>query len=172
MKMHDPAVQADWLGQHIPHRLRAALAQSTLLSSLLAAQVSDEAERKKVETFCLEMAAWEGRHAATRWLIEFVGDTADKEGGPVESPRRAGRSNHAHDCDIIDLPGGKYFDLTEPDAAILGAVWRGCSQATSHATVGSAYPSIARDEISRAGMIVISHLQATAYAAAGRNVTL
>lgn len=172
MKLSDPATQTDWLGQHIPHRLRAALAQSTLIDSMLATQVPDEVERKKIETFCLEMAAWEGRHAATRWLIEFVGITGDASGKPVPSPRRAGRSNHAHDVDVTDLPGGAYFDLADPDAAILGAVWKGCSQATSHATSGSNHPSIARDQISRAVTIVIKHLQTTAYAAAGKTVRL
>jgi hypothetical protein len=172
MKLSDPVVQADWLSQHIPHRLRAALAQTTLLESMLAAQISDERERAKAAAFCLEMAAWEGRHAATRWLIEFVGINANQAGNPIASPKRRGKTNHKHDVDVTDLPGGTYFDLADPDAVVLGAVWKGCSQATSHATSGSNHPSIARDRISEAVTIVVKHLQSTAYASAGQSVRL
>lgn len=180
MKLGDATTQADWLDQHIPHRLRAALAQSNFLSALLAAQIKDEKKRAEKEAYCLEMAAWEGRHAAVRWLIEFVGVTGDDSGAPTESGRRKGRvkqtkgkglaSKFAHDVDIEDLPGGKYFDLADPRAAVLGAVWKGCSQATAHATAGSGHPSIARDRLSEATQIVIQHLGATAYAKAGKTV--
>ncbi len=96
------------------------------------------------------MAAWEGRHAAARWLVEFVGVAADKDARPKRSSSRQAREDGkpkkgSHDVDICDLPGGKYFPLTGSDAETLARYWKGVSQATSHATNGSIYPSSLSD---------------------------
>ena len=171
MKLNDLSAQSEWLGQHIPHRLRASLAQTVMLENMVAAQYPSKKERAKKLKFCLDMAAWEGRHAATRWLIDFVGVNGDSNGSPTESSRRKGKKAHVHDVDITDLPGGVYFPLGTSDAELLGAVWKGCSQATSHATSGSNHPSVARDKISQAVLVVVRHLNDTIYKEAGAEVT-
>lgn len=175
MKLGTPKEQNEWLGQHIPHRIRASLAMSQVLERMLEAQMSDPEKRRLKTQFCLEMAAWEGRHAAIRWLIEFVGVTGDDSGKAVESPRRrnrkrGGKNQRPHDVDIMDLPGGDYFPLGSKDADLLGQVWKGASQATGHATAASKHPSLARDRLSKAALIVTNHLEATVYKAAGLSV--
>jgi hypothetical protein len=171
MKLADEEKQRAWLNQHIPHRLRAGLAQTTALDEMLELQVSDPIERLRKAQFCLEMAAWEGRFAATRWLIEFVGVKLDKNGKPARVRDEKNRKRE-HDVDILDLPGGEYFPLGSDEAVLLAEVWKGCSQATSHATDGSEHPSISRDRIAKAVLAVVHHLEATVYKQAGRSVQI
>lgn len=117
--------------------------------------------KKALEQFCRDMAMWEGRHAAIRWLIEFVGVTADKDG----KPKRIGK--RSFDVDITDLPGGTHFDLNHPDAVVLAKIWKGCSQATSHPTFGSNHPPLELPNLNKAVDIVIQYLIKTVYAHAG-----
>ena len=164
MKLQDPKVLSDWLGQDIPHRLRAALSLSPLLEEMLLKALPDDPQAREAKAkFCLEMGAWEGTFVATRWLIEFVGVNGDAAGNPIESRRRMERRlppnkkpRHGFDVDIMDMPGGDYIDLTTANAKQLGAVWKGCSQASAHATHGSNHPSIARDRLTDALRIVAS----------------
>jgi len=172
MKLADPIDQSDWLNQHITHRIRAAVAGTPYLEQLLQnASGTTEEKRQKAE-FCRDMAMWEGRHAAVRWLIEFVGVVADQSGKPIPSKRRKKKGDFIHDVDISDLPGGNYFDLQDPKAAMLAEVWLGCSKATAHATFGSNHPSIARDRLVEATRIVAAHMEKTIYAKAGKSVVI
>jgi hypothetical protein len=180
MKLQDPKVLSDWLGQDIPHRLRAALSLSPLLEEMLLKALPDDPQAREAKAkFCLEMGAWEGTFVATRWLIEFVGVNGDAAGNPIESRRRMERRlppnkkpRHGFDVDIMDMPGGDYIDLTTANAKLLGAVWKGCSQASAHATHGSNHPSIARDRLTDALRIVVNHLQRTVFNHAGRQVQI
>jgi hypothetical protein len=71
------------LAQHIPHRLSACLAELPFQSELLMLNVADDALRLKIRVGCCERAVWEGRMAAMRWLIDFVGIAADCNGKPL-----------------------------------------------------------------------------------------
>jgi hypothetical protein len=50
--------------------------------------VADDALRLKIRAGCCERAVWEGRMAAMRWLIDFVGIAADCNGKPRPPTRR------------------------------------------------------------------------------------
>lgn len=172
MKLKAPSIQKEWLEQHIAHRLRASLAGSPFLWQLINQQHASAEEGAKKYDFCRDMAMFEGRQAAVRWLIEFVGVSADSKGNPKESQIRRNRKGKQFDVDIMDLPGGEYFDLNHKDAKLLAEVWLGCSQATSHPTFGSNHPSTARDRVVHATRIVVEHMQRTIYAAAVTTVKI
>lgn len=163
MSLEDPTKQADWLNQHIPHRIRAALGGTELLEYILYQLPLTAEEKNSKRDFCRDMAMWEGRHAAVRWMIDFVGINSDKEGKPKPTARRLGKGRK-YDVDINDLPGGVYFDLTSSEALVLSKIWQGCSQATSHPTEGSNHPNIEEPQLRTAIDILIRHLKKTIYA--------
>jgi hypothetical protein len=117
----------DWLHHHVPYRIRAGLAGLSFASEFLPA-TADDALRARFAEACLQNAACEGRMAAIRWLIDFIG-IHDKQGKPAR-PHRWGD----HDVSITSLPGGSEIDLDSNEAETLRRVWKGCSQASSHAT--------------------------------------
>ncbi len=176
MKLDDPQKQHEWLTQNIPHRLRASVAGTMLVSQLLQTVESEEM-RQKTEAFWNDMAIWEGRHSAIRWLIESIGVTGNGDARPMSSGRRRATENGTQptqefDVDICDLPGGRYFPLDGEEAQLLAQVWKGASQATAHATEGSNHPSLARDRLVRAVTIVARHLDETVYRQVGQNVRI
>jgi hypothetical protein len=139
------------------------LARIPLQQALLNAPQFQPA-RDKIESRRDEDAIWEGRLAATRWLIEFVGVSADGNGMPKwASP------HPPHDARITDL-GGRAFDLTLPDSVTLAKVWLGCSQASSHATHASGHPPVNEQEITAAMKIVMAHLDQEVYSCAGQTI--
>jgi hypothetical protein len=152
----DHAAQDEWLVTHIPHRIRAAIARLPLQEELLAALLV--ADSHAVRARCDGNAIWEGRLVAVRWLIEFVG-VKDKHGKPAR-PTPVGA-----DASISMMSGGTPFDLQLPDAIFLARVWKGCSQASSHATHASSHPPVGEAELDRAMSIVMAHLDRTVYAA-------
>jgi len=154
--------QSDWLQKHIPHRVRAALARVPLQEDLLNHQ-QYQSKKKEIEKRCEGDAIWEGRLAATRWLIEFIGVSAKKNGQP-KLPSR-----HSRDARIDDL-GGKIFDLNCSDARVLAKIWLGCSQGSSHATHASGHPPVNEKEISKALKIVMKHLDKQLYSGAGQTI--
>lgn len=170
--MSNPANQHEWLRQDIPHRFRAAVAGTKYLEDLLRTQIPDEKERAKTQAFCSDMAVWEGRHAAVRWLIEFVGVCADKNAEPIATKRRRGSRTHKFDTDITDFAGGSYYPLEGESAKLLAMVWLGCTQATGHPTIGSNHPSIARDRLVEATVLVSEHLNKTIYAKVGSRLKI
>lgn len=175
MKLGDPKVQEQWLVQDIPHRLRAVLANTAELKlSLEKLSVPPELQMK-MAAFCVEMAMWEGRHSAVRWLIEFVGVSADGDAKATKSRRRKARESakanrrFEDDVDIMDLPGGEYFDLESPDAILLGEVSHACSKATGHPTFGSGHKSLDHQRLVKAALVVGGHLKRTVYAKAEKD---
>jgi hypothetical protein len=159
----DTAAQDEWLVTHIPHRIRAALAGLPLQVELL--QALAVADPLAIQHRSAGNAVWEGRMAAVRWLIEFIGVKEDKNTGkPVlVSPRGV-------DCSITMIQGGAPFDLSSPDAIILARVWKGCSQASSHATHKSGHPPVGEAQLDQAMRIVTAHLDRTIYAVHSRRV--
>jgi hypothetical protein len=79
--------------------------------------------------WCIGRSVDEGRKAAMRWLIEFVGVKANDKGDPIAvTPHRNGRSV------TIQQVGGRMFDTNSQDARKLAKIWRGCAQASLHPT--------------------------------------
>jgi hypothetical protein len=78
----------DWLHHHIPHRIRAGLAGLSFASEFLPA-TADARLRTRFAEACLQNAAFEGRMAAIRWLIDSLafetnrGNQPDRTDGAI-----------------------------------------------------------------------------------------
>jgi len=160
----NPDERNQWLVQHIPHRLRACLAHSGVQKELMP-DTADEKTQQNIVAHCVLIAALEGRMAAIRWLIEFVGirDYNGKPGRP--KPHKAGT-----DVSITSIQGGKLIDLSSHDATILANVWKGCSQASGHPTWDTKHPPVDGATLDQAVRIIVKHLDATIYSVSGRNL--
>jgi len=161
----DNAAQNAWLTTHIPHRIRAVIARLPLQEELLKSISAKDPQ--KIKERCEGNSIWEGRLVAVRWLIEFIGVTQDKNGKPVRPKRR---NPTGADVSIERIAGGALFDLQSSDAIVLARVWKGCSQASSHATHASGHPPVDEVTIDSALRIVIAHLDRTIYATQPRKV--
>ena len=160
-----PPDTREWLDKHIPHRVRAGLANSNLLKDHLGSvpQFATTTSRKhEIAWRCISDSFWEGRLAAIRWLIEFLGIK-----GTRTLPPQVKVAKKDPDCPddirIDDLPNGSVFPDSDPDAIKLAAFWCGCSKASSHATDNSGHPSLdnaKRDEVMR---LIMRHLDKTIY---------
>src|ERR1035437_233833 len=128
----DQHEQSEWITKHIPHRVRAAIARINMKNSLLDVTASIDPAlqtgKDKICWRCSTDSIWEGRLAATRWLIEFVGIKQDKNGNPVCTGKKK------NDVRIDDFDGGALLDRSTADGRFLADVWKGCTQASSHAT--------------------------------------
>ncbi|HTB61986.1 MAG TPA: hypothetical protein VK737_00240 [Opitutales bacterium] len=153
--------QQEWLNKHIPHRVCACLSDSKQGSQILA-EKSDSEKVHHIDLFT-KTAAFEGRLAAIRWLIEFVG--ISEAGGKAKRPRR-----QSTDAYILKINGGKEIELDSKNAKILARVWKGCSQASSHPTFGSEHPPVGKDELSEALQIILEHLDSTIYEGKSKKV--
>jgi hypothetical protein len=160
----NPSDEEQWLAQHIPHRVGACLTCLPLQEELMPS-AADEETRNKIRYRFFQNAAWEGRMAGMRWLIDFVGIAADSNG----KPRRPTRYGDA-DVSITCIQGGEKMDLASSDAATLAKVWKGCSQASGHPTQDSNHPPVDPTALDEAMRILIRHLERTIYAASSRNL--
>jgi len=107
---------------------------------------------------------YEGRMTAMRWLILFVGLKGDKKCRPVVEEL-------TRDTDMrIDRLGGTLFSVGRAEACTLAKVWVGCSQATSHPTLGTNHPQIDPPALAEALGVIIDHLQRKLYAPHGRDL--
>ena len=161
-KLTSKEKQSEWLNQHLPHRLRAGLVGTALLTNLAGTRVS-KAAGKELHQRCFHNAAWEGRLASVRWLIEFIGVQWDSRQNKPKVPLRSG----PFDVWIEDLDGGVRFDILSPEAVELAKIWKGCSQATAHPTDSSNHPDVSQPQLERAMEIIHRHLDATVFKAAG-----
>jgi hypothetical protein len=166
----DAREQAQWIEIHIPHRVRAAIARLNLENSLLrvSALIDPQLRTEQDKTYwrCSTDSIWEGRLAATRWLIEFVGIKQDGKGNPVVCNKQ-----WSDDVNIGDFDGGMLLNHQTPEGQLLASVWKGCSQASSHATNAYNHPSVSdRKELPDAIKIIVDHLQNTIYNKAGENI--
>jgi hypothetical protein len=160
-----------WLSTHIPHRIRAAIAQSDVRGTLLNEQPSFS----KPETVdditwrCHGDSIWEGRLASVRWLIEFVGIRQGKDGKPKTSePKPEGERKY--DVWIEDLTPGTKMNPDTDEARVLADFWMGCTRGSSHATDASNHPPL--DDRRRVQVIgiILNHLQKNIYEPAGKNI--
>ena len=149
-KLSDITKRDAWLDLHVSHRLRAGLAESLQLQAYISAKNTATLPPQLRER-CLGNAAWEGRMAAARWLIEFIGIQWDNKNGKPKRPPRKG----THDVWIEDMDGGIAFDLTKSEALELAKVWKGCSQASSHPTDDSNHFDVSPPQLARAIEIII-----------------
>jgi hypothetical protein len=164
----DAPEQAIWLAEHIPHRVRAAIARLPMESSILRVTATIDpkclTEQQKIYWRCAADSIWEGRLAATRWLIEFVGIKQGKAGNPVRCEKDP---KYPDDVHIDDFDGGVPLNHLTPEAVTLANVWKGSSQASSHATSG-AHPDVRESSLANALAVVAEHLQNTIYQKAGK----
>lgn len=170
----DQHEQDEWLTDHIPHRVRAAIARMDMEDSLLHVNtlaLIDPTPRTALEKCywrCSTDSIWEGRLAATRWLIEFVGIKMDSKGNAVCSRPQKPKPDDVY-IDAFD--GGRLLPPSTPDGKSLADVWKGCSQASSHATKAYNHPSVDdRTVLPEALKIVLDHLQETIYDEAGKKL--
>jgi hypothetical protein len=57
------------------------------------------------------------------------------------------------------------------EGQLLANVWKGCSQASSHATNAYSHPSVSdKKELPEALKIILDHLQKTIYQKSGKNI--
>jgi hypothetical protein len=161
--------QNEWMTKHIPHRVRAAIARLNLEGSFLQVNASIDPELRtevdKIYWRCATDSIWEGRLAATRWLIEFVGIKQDSNGNPAVF----NKSNPDQDVRIDDFDGGTLLGHSTHEGQLLAKVWKGCSQASSHATRAYSHPSVSdKEELPEALKIILNHLKNTTYENAGK----
>jgi hypothetical protein len=95
-----------------------------------------------------------------RWLIEFVG-IKEKDGRAVESIPNRSRPTDAY---INAFSGGILLTSSRAEAQMLASLWKGCSQASGHATHGTQHPDVSDQRLAEALTIIITHLELTIYA--------
>ncbi|MFY9727294.1 MAG: hypothetical protein WB579_13810 [Bryobacteraceae bacterium] len=104
--------------------------------------------------------------AAIRWLIEFVGIKQGRSGNPAVCQK-----SFREDVRIDDFDGGRLVDCSTPEGRHLASVWKGCSQASSHATNAYNHPSVNdKKDLPEALKIILNHLQNTIYQRAAKNI--
>ena len=160
LKKLDCAEQNKWLLQHIPHRICAALTWLPMEKMSPHPEWKDK-EKDKFHIWCICRSVDEGRKAAMRWLIEFVGIKTDAKKNPVRPDRRP------TDVWIEHFHPGTGFNLTDPNAKKLADVWQGCSQASMHATANTDHPAVGVQELAEALQIVVEYLEKNLYAPNG-----
>lgn len=165
----DPHEQSEWMTKHIPHRVRAAIARVRMENSLLRVNAFIDpvlrSDEDKIYWRCSTDSIWEGRLAATRWLIEFVG-IQDKNGNPAACNKK-----RKVDVRIVDFEGGRYLDPSTAHGRCLADVWKGCSQASSHATDAYTHASVDDQTVlPEALRIILDHLQETIYDNASKRI--
>lgn len=165
--MLNAADQAKWRHEHIPRRVRVAIAHSdmrhTPLDVITSINVPLSTRDEQINWRCAGDAIWEARLTATRWLIYLVG--ARRKGKPKDS-------NHPKDIDLTDFDGGEanLFDRNCADAQFLIDIWKGCSQASSHPTNDSNHPDVREGPLAQALTIIVKHLQTTIYEPVGEQL--
>jgi len=156
----------DWLMQHVPHRICAALAWLPMPGKWAVPRPPDLPNRD-FRVWCVDRCVDEGRKAAMRWLIEFVGVTLDRNDEPAPTkPHENGKSV------TIGQVGGIMFDTKtkRQDARKLAKIWQACTQASLHPTADTNHAPLEPDDLANALCIVIDHLETALYRPRGRDL--
>ncbi len=156
------AERQKWLTRDIPDRIRACLYELPMPAPWRLPLVS--VSHFAPEIGCLLAGTHEGRMTAMRWLILFVGLKGDRKWRPVvEEIER--------DTDMrIDRLGGSLFPVGRAESHRLSKIWIGCSQATSHPTLGTNHPPVDPTALAEALQLIVDHLQRELYAKHGRDL--
>jgi hypothetical protein len=154
--------RSEWLTRHISDRVRACLYGLPMEAPWRLDPVG--VSHISPEIGCLLVGVHEGRMTALRWLILFVGLKGEESWRPAVE-------EVARETDMrIDRLGGSLFPVGRSEAQILARTWIGCSQATSHPTLGTNHPSVEPPALAEALAIVIEHLQRELYAPNNRDL--
>lgn len=154
-----------WRNQHIQTRMLALQANLNVIREMQCQLAADQLV-ELIQLECVFHAAWEGRHAAARWLIEFVGVKGLKNGKAIGVSVTAGQEN---DFVITDV-GGVGIDLNSADAVTLAQLRRDINKATSHPTYDSGHEHISEARLHDAATIIKAHLQKTLYSPEGETL--
>jgi hypothetical protein len=156
------AEKQSWLDQHVPHRICAALAGLPMPEKWAAPRPN--LPNRNFSVWCADRSIDEGRKAAMRWLIEFVG-VRDKNGKPAAPrPHDNGKSV------TIQQVGGRLFDTNSQCAPKLAKIWKACAQASLHPTTDTNHHPLREDDLAATLEIVIAHLETSLYKPSGRNL--
>lgn len=163
-KKLDPATQRLWLLREIPHRICASLTWLTMDGDWAMPPDPEwkNKDRDKFHIWCVGRSVDEGRKAAVRWLIEFVGVAMNNKTRDPKIPLPL----HGHEDEqvlIEQFDHGKLFDLNNSDAVILAKVWKGCAQASLHPTTNTGHDSVDPEDLAMALKIVVGHLEKHLY---------
>jgi hypothetical protein len=160
-----PKTQRTLLLQDIPHRICASLTWLKTMDGDWAMPPDPEWKNKdkdKFHIYCVGRSVDEGRKAAMRWLIEFVGIAKDNKTKRPKKP--APLRGHEDEQVLIErLDHGKLFDIHCGDAIILAEVWKGCTQASMHATTNTGHPLVEPKNLAEALKIIIAYLENNLY---------
>ena len=156
-----PKDQEDYLVQHIPHRVRAVLADIPAIGAWrLPPLLVVNTPTNLIVNRCYGNGVHEGRLTAMRWLVMFVGITySDATRGPTVYRLK----DPLKDVRIDRMDGGELFEPHRADALILAKVQDGCSKATSHPTIGTNHFKVEPPQLAEALNVVVDHLQRTIY---------
>jgi hypothetical protein len=157
------AQKKEWRDQHIRSRVWAMFADIELLRGRERQLPKDTLQKERFLHECWIQASWEGRHAATRWLIEFVGVVGLRSGKAIIASEAQRKE---HDFWITDL-GGKFLDQDSDVANQLAKLRHDINKATGHPTGGSAHDQIAVQRIHRAAITIVEHIQEHVYSPVG-----
>ena len=157
-----PVEAEDWLVQHVPHRVCAALALLPLGGKW--ATKRPPLPNKNFDVWCIDRSIDEGRKAFMRWLIEFVGITLQGDKATSLKPHPNGKSV------TIQQVGGIMFDPTHQDALKLAKIWQACTQASLHPTVDTNHDPLEESDLAGALQIVLAHLETGLYEPVGRDL--
>ena len=167
----DSAVQRALLLRDIPHRICASLTWLKKMEGDWAMPPDPKWQDKedRFHIYCVGRSVDEGRKAAMRWLIEFVGVAMNNRTRNPKKPEPL--PGHEDEQVLIErLDHGKLFDLNHSDAVILAKVWKGCSQASMHPTIDTGHDPVDPDDLAKALAIVIEHLKKNLYEPNGFNL--
>lgn len=163
-KKLDFDTQRVWLLQHIPHRVCASLTWLDVKGKWAMPPSPEwkDQVRDKFHIWCVGRSVDEGRIAAMRWLIEFVGVAMCNKTGNPKKPSPLPK--HEDEQVLIErFDQGELFNLNHGDARILAQVWKGCSQASMHPTIDTKHPPIGNDKLAEALPIINDHLEKHLY---------
>lgn len=161
----DPAVQRELLLRDIPHRICASLTWLKTMEGDWVMPPDPDWKNKDTDKFhiyCVGRSVDEGRKAAMRWLIEFVGVAMNNKTRKPKKPEPL--PGHEEEQVLIErLDCDKLFDVNHSDAVILANVWKGCTQASMHATTNTNHPLVDPEDLAEALNIVIKYLEENLY---------
>ena len=131
---------------------------------------------RNFNVWCVDRTVDEGRKAAMRWLIEFIGlilkpGKPAKNGKFAENEKAAAPTPHPNGKSVtIRQVGGIMFDTTRQDALKLAKIWQACSQASLHPTMDTKHDRLTPNDLASALQIVLARLETGLYGPAGRDL--
>jgi len=159
----DDTEKEAWLMQHVPHRVCAALAWLPMTEWGVSRPT--DLPTRDFRVWCVDRSVEEGRKAAMRWLIEFIGITPGKNDEPIPTePHTNGKSV------TIAQVGGSMFDTKREEARKLAKISRACAQASMHPTAATNHHPLKEHDVVDALCIVIDHLETALYGPRGRDL--